>query len=276
MTDNPILVIGARGKTGRHVVSRLQERGVPVRAASRSTGTRFDFADRSTWGPALDGTGAVYLVPMTEYADVGAVLAFIREIGDRRVVLLSSRGLTEGAAHPIQEPYETAVRESAAEWTILRPGWFSQNFSEDFFHPLVLAGEMALSTGEGREAFVDTRDIADVAVEALTGAGHSGKIYELTGPEALDFGDVAARISAETGRPLRYTPISGDAFRQALTAEGTPADLAEVLAGLLEAIRDGVGEKVTDDVRRVLGREPRTFAEYAKETAATGVWTPRG
>ncbi|MFV2175452.1 NAD(P)H-binding protein [Actinomadura sp. LOL_016] len=276
MTDTPILVLGARGKTGRRVTARLTDLGVPVRAASRSTGTRFEWADRATWGPALDGAGAVYLVPMNESVDQDAVAEFARAAvaaGVRRLVLLAARGV-DGAPQPAQEPAERAVRESGAEWTILRPAWFAQNFSEDFFHAPLMAGELALPTGEGREAFVDAADIADVAVAALTGAGHAGEIYELSGPEPLPFRTAARMIAEASGREIRYTPLEVPEFTALVESQGVPPAVAAMLAGLLADIRDGAGDRVSDGVRRALGREPRPFADYVKEAAAAGAWAP--
>ncbi|MEU6038598.1 NAD(P)H-binding protein [Actinomadura sp. NPDC047616] len=277
MTENaPILVLGGRGKTGRRVVARLQDRGVPVRVGSRTTGTRFDWTAPETWGPALDGVGAVYVVPMNEFVDQSAVEDFVRlaaEAKVRRLVLLSARG-GDGRALPEQEPVERAVRDSGAEWTILRPAWFAQNFSEDFFLDPLLAGELALPTGEGREAFVDAEDIADVAVAALTADGHAGEIYELSGPEALSLRSVASLISEATGRDIRYLPVGVADFTAALTSQGWPSDVVETVTALLGKIADGRGEHLSDGVQRALGRAPRPFADYVKSTAATGVWNP--
>ncbi|RSN71373.1 NAD(P)H-binding protein [Actinomadura sp. WAC 06369] len=274
MTESPILVLGARGKTGRRVTARLTALGVPVRAASRSTGTIFEWADRDTWGPALDGARAVYLVPMNESVDQDAVAEFADAAvaaGVRRLVLLAARG-AGGGPQPAQEPAERAVRASGAEWTILRPAWFAQNFSEDFFREPLLAGVLALPTGEGREAFVDAGDIADVAVAALTGAGHAGEVYELSGPEPLTFGAAVRMIAEASGREIRYTPVEVPEFTAMLESLGVPAAFAEMLAGLLTTLRDGDGDRVGDGVRRALGRDPRPFAEYVKEAAAAGAW----
>ncbi|MGK5558615.1 NmrA family transcriptional regulator [Actinomadura kijaniata] len=276
MNRAPILVLGGRGKTGRRVAARLRDLGAPVRAASRSTGTRFDYGDPGTWGPALEGAGAVYLVPMVEYVDPADVVAFARRAGRegvRRIVLLSARG-EDGGAHPHQEPVETAVREAVPEWTILRAAWFAQNFSEDFLLPPVLAGELALPAGEGREAFVDAGDIADVAAAALTGDGHAGRVYELTGPEALSFRAVASLISEVSGREVRYTPLDRAAFVDLASRQGHPGEVAQTIADLMESIARNAGAPVSGDVERVLGRPPRSFAEYAKEAAASGVWNP--
>ncbi|MCG5217231.1 NAD(P)H-binding protein [Streptosporangium sp. KLBMP 9127] len=275
MSDSPILVLGARGKTGRRVVARLDRLGRPFRAASRSSGTRFDFADRDTWGPALAGAGAVYLIPMNEAvsaATVGEFLTTAAQAGVRRVVLLSARGVG-GAVDPYQEPVELALRATDLEWTILRPAWFAQNFGEDLFLEPIRSGELALPTGEGREPFVDAEDIADVATAALTRDGHAGEIYELSGPEPVSFRTAVEMISEATGRRIRYTPLEASQFTAALGAQGVPPEVADLLADLLGRIRDGAGEHVSDGVRRALGRDPRPFADYVKTAAAAGTWS---
>ncbi|OMI36280.1 NmrA family NAD(P)-binding protein [Streptomyces sparsogenes] len=275
MSQAPILVLGGRGKTGRRVVARLRDLDLPVRAASRSTATLFDYGDPATWGPALEGVRAVYLVPMVEFVDLADVTAFIRRAareGVERIVLLSARG-EGGGAHPDQEPLETLVREAVPRWTILRAGWFAQNFSEDFLLEPVMSGELALPAGEGREAFVDVADIADVAVAALTGDAHAGQVYEVTGPEALSFRTVAALISEASGREVRYTPVDRDTYVAALSGQGYPDDTVRAVADLMEAIGRGAGETVGDGVRRALGRPPRSFADFVKEAAASGAWT---
>ncbi|MFI0357351.1 NAD(P)H-binding protein [Actinomadura sp. 9N407] len=232
--------------------------------------------DGTTWAPALEGAGVAYLVPMIESVEDDVVAEFVREAvqaGVQRLVLLSARG-ADGPS-PSQLPAERAVRESGAEWTILRPAWFAQNFSEDLFHEPLVAGELALPTGEGREAFVDADDIADVAVAALTGDGHAGEIYELSGPEALSFRTAVAMIAEAAGRELRYTPLEAWEFTALLEAQGLPNGIAAAIAGLLDGIAKGTGEPLSDGVRRALGREPRPFAAYVKEAAASGAWDRR-
>ncbi|MBB4916240.1 NAD(P)H-binding protein [Streptosporangium saharense] len=274
MSQAPILVLGGRGKTGRRVVARLRDLEVPVRVASRSTGTLFDYGDPETWGPALEGVRAVYLVPMAEAVDPSTVAAFVAraaEAGVRRIVLLSARG-EDGQGHPSQDPFEKPVRDAVPEWTILRAGWFAQNFSEDFLLEPVMSGELALPAGEGREAFVDVADIADVAVAALTGDGHAGQTYEVTGPEAISFGDVAAVISRVSGHRVRYVPVDRETYGAALSGQGYPQEVVEAVADLMEELARGVGDRVGDGVRRALGREPRSFAAFAEEAAAAGAW----
>jgi uncharacterized protein YbjT (DUF2867 family) len=123
-------------------------------------------------------------------------------------VLLAGRGEVEA------ERAERALQDSGADWTILRCSWFMQNFSEAFMLDQVLAGAVALPGGDGPAPFVDAEDIADVAVAALTEPGHSGRLYELTGPRALTFAEAVGEIAAASGRDVRYVPISLDEFAE--------------------------------------------------------------
>lgn len=179
-------------------------------------------------------------------------------------MLLSARG-EGGRAHPTQEPTETVVRESVPQWTILRAAWFAQNFTEDVSLEPVRAGNLAQPSAEGREAFIDVADIADVAVAALTSDAHTGRVYELTGPEALSFRTIASLISEATGREIHYAPVGRATYLDILVQQGFPDEAAQAVTNLMESIAHGVGDRVTDDVRRVLGRPPPLFADYARK-----------
>ncbi|MEV7596063.1 NmrA family transcriptional regulator [Kitasatospora sp. NPDC089797] len=263
-----VLVVGGTGKTGRRVADRLTGLGYQVRVGSRSAAVPFDWHDEGTWEAALEGVSAAYLTYYPDLAFPGAVEAvgaFSRlaaRRGVQRLVLLSGRG--EEAA----EAGEKAVMEAGAAWTVVRCAWFDQNFSESFFLEPVLAGELALPVGGAVEPFVDVDDIADVAVAALTEAGHAGEVYDLTGPRLLSFADVARELSAATGREVRFEAVSSEAYRAVLEEAGLPGDFAELFAVIL----DGRNASLGDGVRRALGREPRDFADYARAAAATGVW----
>jgi uncharacterized protein YbjT (DUF2867 family) len=139
----------------------------------------------------------------------------------------------------------------------------------------ILDGEVFLPAGAVGEPFVDAEDIADVVVEALTGTGQSGRVFELTGPRLLTFEQAIAEISAAAGRPIRYTQVSPDEFAAALKAEQVPPDLTWLMTYLFSEVLDGRNETLADGVREALGRPPRDFADYARATAGTGVWTGR-
>ena len=267
----PILVIGGTGKTGARVAARLEARGQEVRIGSRSAEPAFDWDDRSTWGPALEGTHAAYISFYPDLAVPGAaeaVAALSREalrVGTRRLVLLSGRGEAEA------QRAETELAASGAEWTVVRASWFAQNFSEAQFLEPLLAGELALPVDAGREPFVDADDIADVAVAALTGRDHSGRVYEVTGPRPLTFGEAVAEIAAATGRELRYQPIAMADFEAGLAEAGEPEEVVALLRYLLTEVY-GHNMTIGDGVQRALGRPARDFADYARDAAAAGAW----
>jgi uncharacterized protein YbjT (DUF2867 family) len=134
------------------------------------------------------------------------------------------------------------------------------------------SGAVALPAPETGEPFVDAEDVADVAVAALTEDGHSGTVYEVTGPRLLPFSDAVAEIAAATGRPITYERISADEFVAGLGRLGLPEEDAHVFAEIFETVLDGRNAHLADGVQRALGRPPRDFADYAATTAATGVW----
>jgi len=266
------LVIGGTGKTGRRIVSRLRERGLPVRSASRSSEPPFDWNDQATWAPALRGASSAYVSFFPDLAVPGAPEAIAALAGEassagvRRLVLLSGRGEEEA------QRAEQALQASGVDWTVVRCSWFAQNFSEDYLLETVLAGEVALPAGDVPEPFVDADDIADVAVAALTEDGHSGQVYELTGPRLLTFAEAVGEIGRATGRELRFVPVAIDDYEAVLAEHGVPADVAGLLRYLFTEVLDGRNAMLADGVQRALGRAPRDFADYARDVAATGVW----
>ncbi|QWF84097.1 NAD(P)H-binding protein [Amycolatopsis sp. CA-230715] len=279
MSEQPILVTGATGKSGRRVVSRLRAAGVPVRAAARHAEHVFDWADRGTWDAALDGARSAYLVQVDGTKLVRPFVELAVRHGVERIVLASGRGLddpdyakdTGGVLEGLLDS-EAAVRESGLEWTISRPGWFAQNFSEGFFADDIRGGELRLPGGDGAVSFVDAEDIAAVVVAALTEDGHAGRSYELSGPAAVTLAEAVATISEAVGREIRYTPLSTEGYVAELVRKGLSRVDAEAFADIIEPIRSGTDEHVSDGVWRALGRPPRTFAEFVKSTVDEGGW----
>ena len=273
MATKPTLVLGGTGKTGRRVANRLAARGLPVRVGSRSGEPPFDWEDRSTWAPVLDGVGSAYVshhldaVPGAAET-VGSFAELAVKSGVRRLVLMSGRGEEEA------DRVERAVRDSGAELTVLRSTWFAQNFSENYWLEEILSGELALPAGEVPEPFVDVDDLADVAVAALTDDRHIGQVYELTGPRLLTFAQAVEEISRATGREIRYVPISVPEFAAAAAEQGVPDEFVELLTYLFGEVLDGRNAHLADGVQRALGREPRDFSDYARDAAATGIWNP--
>ncbi|WP_393076836.1 NAD(P)H-binding protein [Streptomyces sp. LN704] len=269
--DMTVVVTGASGRTGRRVAGAARAAGLTVRAVSRARG--FDWTDRSTWADVLRGADAAYLAFPTDIGSpeaAGAVGALAREavgFGVRRLVLLSSRGEEQAG------PAEEALRASGADWTVVRAAWFAQNFSEGPLVDGLRHGELVFPAGEVREPFIDVRDIADVVVAALTaGDRYVGRDLEVSGPRLLTFREAVAEIAGATGGELVYVPVTAREYGEGLTGFGVPPEDAEFLVGLFGSLLDGRNARLSDGVRQVLGREPRDFADFAREAAAAGVW----
>lgn len=273
-TSDPILVLSGTGKTGRRIVGRLRGAGHQVRPASRRSTPRFDWDDRSTWADVLDGVSRVYLAlpltpaPVAEFVDQ-AVAG-----GVQRLVALSGRGADRWQSGFGQEmlDLEHAVRTAGVQWSILRASNFAQNFDEDVFHDLVVAGELALPVGGVPEPFIDVEDVADVAAALLTEDDWVDQVVEVTGPEALAWDQAVATIAGATGREVRFTDIPPEEYAALLRSHGVPAPDVHALETMFAELRRGLLTEPTDGVRQVLGRAPGTFADYVARTAAAGAW----
>ncbi|MFD2081847.1 Uncharacterized conserved protein YbjT, contains NAD(P)-binding and DUF2867 domains [Actinopolymorpha cephalotaxi] len=270
------LVLAGTGKTGARVARLLAARGASVRIGSRSAQPSFDWEDPGTWPAAIEGVSAAYVAYVPDLGFPGAaetVGAFARlavDHGVRRLVLLSGRG--EPEAQRTERALRDACGESAS-WTVVRSSFFAQNFSEGFLADAVRAGVLPFPAGDVAEPFVDADDVADVAVAALTEPGHEGQVYEVTGPRSLRFAEVAAEISAASGREVTYAPVTVEQFAAGLVEEGVPAEFAALLSGLFGEVLDGRNAGLTDGVQRALGREPRDFSAYVRSPTALATWT---
>ncbi|WP_307801612.1 SDR family oxidoreductase [Actinomadura violacea] len=244
ITHDMTLVLGGTGQIGRRIVQRLTGRDLRVRIGSRSGGVPFDWTDTATWAPALDGVHAACIAGRPSIAAPAAIGAFARlavASDARRLVLLSARGEPEAQAR------ERALAASGADWTVLRAALPAQDFSEGPLLGPVLNGEVVLPAGAA-EPFVDAADIADAAAAVLTEDGHRGRTYDLTGPRLLTFAAAVAAIAEATGRHIAFVPAPASSGRR------TP---------------------LGDGVRQVLRRPPRDFTDYARDTAATGIWNTK-
>lgn len=272
MQDQPILVIGATGKTGARVANKLGAKGLPVRRGSRRSTTPFDWEAPETWAPALTGVRAAYVTYFPDLAFPGAVeklesfVESARDVGVPHLVLLSGRG-----EHHAQLG-EEVVRASGIEFTLVRAAWFAQNFSEGYLRAPILGGVVPMPGGDIREPIIDIEDIADVAVAALTQEGHRGKFYEVTGPRLMSFAEMADVLSQAMGKPLRQIPISFEEFHANVAASGG-SFVADVFTAIARETLDGRNAHTTDGVMQALGRPPRDFAEFANDAARAGAWS---
>ena len=292
MTDakGPVLVTGATGTVGHHVVQGLKDRNREVVAATRDPeaarhvlsvpARRFDFHDPATYS-AFDEADALFLVrppAITRvWTSIFPALDAARERGVRHVVFLSVLGAGENPFVPhrwIEEKVKRLGRpsESASRltWTFLRPSFFLQNLSTTHCAEIRERNEIFVPAGTGRTSFIDARDVAAAAVTALTEDGHAGAAYSLTGPDALTYGEVASVLTDVLDRPIRYADPSVWAFIRRQRSEGRPLPFVLVMTGIYLTARFGLAARVTDDLQRLLERAPRTVRDFAEDYA--DVW----
>lgn len=280
-----VLVTGALGNVGGATASALLRRGTGVRVADRDVAAladRFpqaelvhlDFLNEETFAPAVSGVDKLFLLRPPPISRVGPTLNRLVEVAVARgvghIVFSSVAGAESNRIVP-HHRVEQHIFGSGAAWTILRPGYFAQNIETAYRRDIVADGRLFVPAGAGLVAFIDTRDIGDVAAETLTGAGHHGMAYHLTGPEALSFVDVARMLSEALGRPIVYEPAGVLEYARHLLSQGLAVPHALVQTVLHVGLRRGDAEAVTGTVEEVLGREPRALRSYIEEKAE--VWS---
>jgi uncharacterized protein YbjT (DUF2867 family) len=273
------LVLAGTGKTGSRLAGRLTKLGVSVRTAARAgADARFDWDDAATHSPALAGIDRVYLVaPVMRVDFVGQVSGFLdlaEAAGVRHVTYLSAFGADQMPPEAAHRAVELDLMgRGAVTYSILRPAWFMQNFSETFLRPV--DGVITVPTGYGAEAFVDAEDIARVAAATLASPdAHAGAQYAPTGPQALTVSAAADIIAAVTGQPTKHNDIDRQAWIDGSVAAGVPARYGETLRKLTGTIASGHGSRPNSDVQHVTGVPPASFADFARRTAPA--WTRQG
>lgn len=269
MIQQQHLVIGASGKTGSKVMAGLQQRGYQPRAGGRNSAIVFDWCNRDTWEAVLSGIDAVYLTYYPDLAlpqapdDIAHFCRLAKNKGVSRVTLLSGRG------EPAAQHCEQILQNSGLSYTIIRASWFCQNFSEGLFHSLVHTGTLALPVSEVKEPFVDTSDIAEIAIQALTDTSgfHQNQLYEVTGPELQSFAEVVQQFNESLGTKLTFKAISLPEFQQQLAGAGVEDETIGALTYLFSEVLDGRNEYLTNDVQRALGRPATAFSSFLKNNA---------
>jgi uncharacterized protein YbjT (DUF2867 family) len=274
-----ILVTTPSGKVGQELVKLLSARGVSLRLGAHSPDKAraafpglevvpLDHTRPETHAAAVAGVDAVYLASPGDFpsAPEQALVDAARKAGVKKVVKLAAMGI-EHSDNPLRQ-VEEHIKASGLAWTFLHPTWFMQNFTTSMAGGLK-SGTLAEPAADGRTAFIDARDIAAVAAEALTRPGHDGQTYTLTGPDLLSRADVAAAVGKELGRTITYLPVTDEQFRAAVKGFLTPS-YTELLSHLYAIVRAGHTAVKTDTVQQVLGRPPISFTQFVKDHRA--VW----
>jgi uncharacterized protein YbjT (DUF2867 family) len=280
-----ILVTGASGTVGSEVVRQLQASGAKFRAAFHSEEKARKARDRGidavvvdydkpeTVDAALKGVDVLFLLSAGGTAQIAqeenAVKA-AKTAGVKHIVKLSAWGTETDSfsfAH-IHRAAEKAIEASGLKWTFLRPNGFMQNLANYSGSTIKSQGAIYSSAGDSKTSVIDVRDVAAVAVKVLTNpSAHEGKAYPLSGPEALSNDDFARKIGSVTGKPVKYVPLSDADYKGGMLGAGIPSDYADALLDLVAFYKRGGASKVTGDVKKIIGRDPISFDQYAKDNA---------
>ena len=281
-----ILVTGATGLNGKELLRLLSARGVGVRALVRDPAraesitalphveiVQGDMARPETLVTALRGVDRAMLISSSDPMMLEVQSNFIeaaKKAGVQHVVKLSGIMPELNSAFRFARMHgeiEQRLEASGMAFTHLRAGEFMPAYFRQV--PNITAkGAMFLPMEDARIASIDVGDIAEIAASVLTGSGHEGRIYPLTGPQALTMTEVAAKLSAATGKTVRYVNVPPEAARQAQLAAGMPPYLADALFELFAERRNGKEAKVWPDAAALLGRPPTSFDEFAGRNAA--------
>jgi uncharacterized protein YbjT (DUF2867 family) len=272
-----ILVTGATGMVGGEVLKQAAAAGIPVRALARDPARASvlksiaevvigDFDDPASLDPAVEGVDAVFMASFDgekQAALQGNLSDACRRAGVRHVVRLSALTADENSDQSLPRWHGIADRqlaESGLGYSLLKPSWFMQNL-------LSYGGTIDLPAGDSKSSHIDVRDIAAVAVAALTRPGHDGQAYMLSGPEQLTYHEVAEQLTAATGRPFAYNAISDEAYREHLLLSGYPDWTADMVVELFQRTRAGDYSALTDTVERITGKPARSIAEFGRDYA---------
>lgn len=271
---------------GREVVKQLsmQDGDIRVRAGVHSVIkgenlkrlpgveiVEMDFEDQESLHAAFTHADKVFLITPFAKDQVHMAKTLVDEAskaGVKHIVKLSAMGadaepgIQLGRWHREIEKY---IEDSGIAYTFLRPSSFMQNFVNYSADNIKSEGKIYMPTGDGQVGYIDVRDIAAVGVEALTGEGHEGQVYELTGPEAISHQDAAHIISEVTGKKVMYVDVPADDARQAMISQGSPEWMADAMLELYQVYKAGYSNQVFDSVQAVTNRKPHTFRQFVQD-----------
>lgn len=279
-----ILLTGATGTSGQPIVQAVLDRGERVRAlvrdpvkAAQELGdevelARGDFQDTASLDAAMEGVDRALLLPPPSNKIVDQQRNFIdaaKRNGVKHVVKFSVWGVDANSTALFASMHgkgEEMLKSSGLAWTMLRPTFFMQNFFS--FAGMIKGGAIYQPTGNGKAAFIDVRDIAAVAAATLTGDGHEGKAYELSGPQSLSYADVAATFGKVLGREIKFVDIPPEAARKAMIDAGLPEWQADAINQLSARMKSGEFDRTSDVVPRIGEKTPTTLEAFIRENLA--------
>ena len=280
-----ICVTGAGGTVGREVITQLESAQAAFRAAyfsndkaeaGRARGIDaviLDYNRPASLRAAFQGCDQLFLLgpnvlnqsELERNAVDAAKAAGVRHIVKQSVMGAGEESFSLAKVH---RPVERAIESSGLAWTFLRPSSFMQNVTTFMGETIKAEGAFYSASGEAKISHVDVRDIAAVAVKTLTEPNHDGKAYTLTGPEALTYDDLASELTEVLGRSISHINLSPSDLKNGMLAEGMPEEIADRMLDLERYYREDRASRITNDIKQVTGRDPRRFAQYARDCAS--------
>ncbi|MCW3465780.1 SDR family oxidoreductase [Chitinophaga nivalis] len=271
--SNKILITGVTGSVGKALTKSLQARQVAFKAASRNVAAakeklglqeevvHFSFDDPATFEAATADVEKVFLLGPSFNPHLDQLMtpfvAYLGKKGIKRIVYLSGLGLSGPVGLlGFHARMEQKLIQEGFDYTIIRPSYFAQNFRNYEYENITERSVVFAPAGKGKTAFIDVADIAAVATEVLTKEGHSGQAYELTGPEALSFYEVAALLTRFTGKQITYPEPDEDTFKAGLKATGVSDLIGEYMAIIYNNIANNKVAFTTDTIEKITGKKP--------------------
>jgi len=279
MKQDVTLVVGASGMVGRELSRLLKAQGQKVRATTSQKPKSIDqvqlnLATGEGVHEAFEGVDKVFLLSPPGYADQYSILSpLIQESkrrGVKKVVLMTAMGANASDQTPFRRA-ELELEKSGLTYNIIRPNWFMQNFSTFWGQGIREQDGIFLPAGGAETSFIHAHDIAEVAAVLLTTSRFDNRDFDLTGPQALRHEDAATLISQSTGRSIRYHDIPPADLKTGLLKAGLPSDYVDFMLLIFGFLKEGYNAAITNGVREILQKEPRTFSQYAQEAKATWV-----
>jgi uncharacterized protein YbjT (DUF2867 family) len=272
-----ILIAGATGNIGEQIILNLHRQGRSPIAAVRNIANakqqfgdiecrHFDFTEPATFPGALWGIDRLFFIAPHQdpVPSVQGLLRAAREAGVQQIVFSSGRTTGDVEGKPLRE-VEKTVQASDIPYTILRPGWFMQNFASWLGRWIPTEGKIYLPAGEAKTAFIDVRDIGAMAATIFAENTHNGRIYEQTGDEALDHHQVAGLIGRAIGKEVIYEPLEPEAFVRLMVEKGWSEAQARHTEELYQYVRLGKEAAISPDVEFVLKRKPIRFTQFVED-----------
>lgn len=276
MNKNQILVVGASGTVGSELVRLLKSEGKSVRVTTSrqpkdARGVHVNLATGEGIDAAFEGVDKAFILSPSGYGDQYKVLSPLiqaaQKHGLKKVVLMSALGANAVDTTPLRRA-EIELERSGLTYNIVRPNWFMQNFNTFWVQGIKSQGKILLPVGQAKTSFIDARDISAVIAKLLSTDRFDNKEFDLTGPEDLTHDDVAREISAATGRKVVYQEIEPSVLREELLTAGLPVDYTNFLIEIIGFLKAGYNAGVRPTVEEILGRNPRTFKQYARDYKA--------